>query len=305
MSPSKIQRKVLLSIVCSGVLLFAGLACGRDGPLPFHEISWRYPSDGLGPSQVIVAVPKQASKTAPMPVLVALHGQGESRKPPARGARGWIDDYDMARASTRLAVPPLTREDFGGMVTLKRLERLNRSLAKRPFRGIIVVCPYLPDRFRVNRLAQDANAYGAFLTNTVLPRVFKETPSMGTPESTGIDGVSLGGRAAVIIGLERPETFGAVGGIQAAFGKRQVDSISAMVERARRDHPNLAFRIMSSEKDRFRDVTLMLSNALKARGMSHQVDIVEGNHSYAFNRGPGVYEMLIYYDRILRGEPFL
>jgi iron(III)-salmochelin esterase len=276
----------------------------KTPPSPVNELTWKYRDTAFGPSQVVVTVPKTASAQNRMPVLIALHGQGESRKKPSLGARGWPDDYKMLRAFRRLAAPPLRAADFGKMVTAERLDMLNATLKKQPYRGIIVVCPYLPDRFRADTLYKEAAEYGDFLINTVLPRVYKETPALGTASSTGIDGVSLGGRVSVTVGLTHPETFGAVGGIQAAFRQSQAKEIAGAAARAKAHNPNIRLRIMSSEKDRFLKVTRLLSTELTKQGVPHRTDIVKGNHSYEFNRGPGVYEMLIYYDKILRGEPF-
>ena len=269
------------------------------------EFTWSYRDGPWGENPVVVTVPLGASDAHRMPVLFALHGQGESRKSPPEGARGWPDDYDMLKAFNRLAHPPLTVEDFGGMVTDKRLAVLNASLENRPYRGLIVACPYLPDRFRKDTLYNDAAVYGRFLVNRVLPRIRKETPAMNAPTATAIDGVSLGGRASVVIGFDHPSTFGAVGGIQAAFGTAQIPELIQLLNKARKTRPNVKIRLLSSEGDRFKAVTIALSEAFKKENAPHQIDIVKGDHSYAFNRGPGVYEMLIYYDRILRNEPFL
>lgn len=275
----------------------------KASPPPVNELTWKYSDTAFGPSQVVVTVPKNATAQNRMPVLIALHGQGESRKKPSLGARGWPDDYKMLRAFGRLASPPLRATDFRGMVTDKRLDMLNTALKKQPYRGIITVCPYLPDRFRAETLYKEAAEYGKFLVNTVLPRVYKETPALGAASSTGIDGVSLGGRVSLTVGLTHPEAFGAVGGIQAAFRRSQTKEIAELAEQAKTRNPKLNLRIMSSEKDRFLKVTRLLSAELTNRKVPHQMDIVKGNHSYEFNRGPGVYEMLIYYDRVLRGEP--
>mgnify|MGYP000446977673 CR=1 FL=1 len=45
------------------------------------------------------------------------------RRQDRAGALGWVDDYAMIQAIRRLKSPPLTSEDFGGMVTAKRLLR--------------------------------------------------------------------------------------------------------------------------------------------------------------------------------------
>jgi hypothetical protein len=78
-------------------------------------------------------------------VLIALHGRGEAFKGPARGARGWIDDYGLTRAIERLTHPPLVAEDYDGEVDVARLRSLNQRLAQAPYAGLIVVCPYTPD----------------------------------------------------------------------------------------------------------------------------------------------------------------
>jgi iron(III)-salmochelin esterase len=293
-----------LLLLVAGIGLFCKDGCASidDRDAPVKELTWVYPTSPMGRIDVVVTVPKSASASRKMPVLIALHGQGESRKSPSQGARGWPDDYHMYRAFMRLASPPLYKTDFGDMIDDDRLERFNKSLKARPYRGVIVVCPYLPDDFHQKRMRAKAAAYGDFLLSTVLPRVYKETPAAKTPAATGIDGVSLGGRVAVLVGLNNPTRFGAVGGTQAAFGKKHVEMLTEKVKTARTRNPKLHFRLISSEKDRFRDMTLELSSSLKRAGERHQVDIVKGDHSYAFNRGPGVYEMLLYYDRILRGE---
>ncbi len=267
------------------------------------ELSWDFAQSPFGKTHAVVLVPK-SSRNTKFPVLIALHGQGESRKSPKAGAKGWAYDYGMIKAVKRLSEPPLTKDDFGNMITDSRLNWFNKTLKERSFRGLIVACPYLPDRFRRNNLYEDTDKYGSFLINTLLPKTYKETPAQGTTKSTGIDGVSLGGRASVIIGLTNPHTFGAVGGIQAAFGEDQAGEIASLVEQARKKNPKMTFRIMSSRLDRYKQVTERISSELTQTNVKHQMDIVEGNHSYEFNRGPGVYEMLLYYDRVLRGERY-
>lgn len=311
MNKMTIIRYLLLLCCLAGCFVVAVDRCRGDqanvemSARVTTSLTLEFDTAEFGPLPVVVTIPKAASTKNPMPVLIALHGQGESRKSPKRGARGWPEDYGMIRAFSRLHAPPLTSDDFGGMVETERLCRLNRSLETNPFRGIIVISPYLPDRFRAKQLHREAEQYGRILVNQVLPKVHLETPSMRVSEATAIDGVSLGGRASVVAGLLHPKTFGAVGGIQAAFGKKQVAATVDLVKQARKINPKMKFRLMSSYKDRFLKVTRLMSHALHREGESHRLDVVKGNHSYEFNRGPGVYEMLLYYDRVLRGERFL
>jgi enterochelin esterase-like enzyme len=179
--------------------------------------------------------------------------------------------------------------------------RLNVALASNPYRGLIVVCPFLPDVFHGDQTMSDGARYASFIVDEVLPRVYRETPALGTPETTSIDGVSLGGRAALLVGLLRPKAFHVVAALQPALDGAEARPFAGLVERARKENPGLVVRLLSSDQDYFLEPTVELSRELKSRGVKHQLDLVVGNHSYEFNRGPGVYEMLIFHDRAVRG----
>jgi enterochelin esterase-like enzyme len=209
----------------------------------------------------------------------------------------------MRQALERLERPPLREADFGGMVSPERLAELNRSLARRPFRGLIVLCPYLPDRFRGEGQIEDARAFGEILAARLLVRARLEIPGAG--DAAGIDGVSLGGRAALLVGLSRPGDFAAVGALQPFIGARDTGLLVDLARRARAARSGLTLRLLSSDEDRFLGATQRLFAAWREAGIESRLDVVRGNHSYEFNQGPGVIEMLLFHDRALRGEPYL
>ncbi len=225
-----------------------------------------------------------------LPVLIALHGRGEAQKGPELGALGWPNDYLLLRAIERICAPPLTRADFEGLVENDRLASMNEGLAKRPFHGLIVVCPFLPD-FDLQK-PKPLEAYGQYLISKVLPRVRKELPALDT---TGIDGVSLGGAAALRIGLANPDIFTAVGSLQAAISS---DQVPELVELAKKARPK-SFRLITSHQDYFRKAITLYSQSLKAAGIPHEYADLPGPHDYPFNRGPGALEMLDWHDRVL------
>jgi iron(III)-salmochelin esterase len=266
-----------------------------------RELTWTFDDGPFGPTDVVLSIPLVADASARFPVLIALHGRGESLKGSRRGARGWLDDYDLDRAMQRLSAPPLRARDFEGYVSRDRLRRINRALVEQPYSGLIVVCPFLPDVLRRENAFTAAEPLAAFIVDVLLPRVYEKTPALATPASTGIDGVSLGGRAALLVGFARPRAFGAVGALQAAIDGSEIERFAELGARALADNPNLSLRLLTSDKDHFLRVNERLSAALKGRGVQHRYSRVQGTHSYRFNRGPGAIEMLLFHDRTLRG----
>lgn len=267
-----------------------------------QELTWTFSEPSLGRMDVVVVVPEHAANER-LPVLIALHGRGETLKGPARGARGWVDDYALGRAAERLAHPPLVARDFEGFVEPPRLATINAALASEPYRGLIVACPYLPDVLSSDDPFGGAPPLARFLVEVLLPRIYAETPALGTPASTGIDGVSLGGRAAVTVGLLRPESFGAVASLQAALEPQSANTIAERTRQALLKNPKFRLRLLTSSADYYRLSLGRIHDVLEHAGVPHDYLLVTGPHDYAFNRGPGALEMLAYHDRVLRGHP--
>jgi enterochelin esterase-like enzyme len=259
-------------------------------------LEWSF--DGAMSPRTAVLVPTWGDPGVRFPVVVLLHGRGEARKPPAEGALGWPRDYALVRAIERVASPPLVPRDFEGYVLPAQLARHNRTLTDRPFAGLIAVCPYLPDLDLADPEA--IGAFGHFVTDTLLPRVRRETPALADASATGIDGVSLGGAVALAVGLDESTAFGAVGTLQPALDPHHAATWAARAQAARRQNPGLAIRLLTSDGDYFRDAVRATSSAMDAAGLTHDFEEVKGPHDYPFNRGPGAIEMLLWHDRILR-----
>jgi len=293
-----------------GAAAAAALACsrserasgGQPPPTPttspnVRVLEWDLGKEPWGQARAVVVVPTWGTAEARYPVVVALHGRGEAQKAPADGAMGWPRDYAMVRAIDRLRVPPLRDSDYEGFVDRARVAAQSASLAARPFGGVIVACPWLPD---VRPAATgDISALGRYLLDVLLPRVRRDTPALPSPEATGIDGVSLGGILALRIGLTSPEAFGAVGGIQAALSEGQNSEWTALAQAARARRPGMKLRLLTSHDDYFHDVNTGLSQAWRAAGVAHDFADVPGPHDYIFNRGPGSIELLLFHDRAL------
>jgi hypothetical protein len=275
-----------------------------EGALYFEK-ELEFEGSAIGPEKALAIVPRWGKADERFPVLVALHGRGEAVRGMDVGARGWLREYDLGRTIARLRAPPLTREDFKGFVEEKRLARINASLGERPFRGLVVVCPWVPDlvneRDRTNLDAP--RPFGRFVVETLLPRVGDETPSLRDTASTGIDGVSLGGRVSLVVGLSHPGQFGAIGALQPAIQDNEPPLLAKKARDAMGDARRIQLRLVTSDQDYFRGAVTGLHMALTAEHIEHEYLVIPGPHDYAFNRGPGGVEMLLWHDRVLRGEP--
>ncbi|HRI63424.1 MAG TPA: alpha/beta hydrolase-fold protein [Polyangium sp.] len=236
----------------------------------------------------------------PLPVLVALHGRGESGRGLEVGAKAWRDDYSLDKLELRLREGPLTRADLADMVLDERLENINASLKSNPYEGLVVACPYTPDL--KDRSKEGAAPFAKFIRETLLPKVRSESKCLDTRNATGIDGVSMGGRLALLVGFTYPDIFGSIGALQPAIKVAEAEMFAAMAASATAGKKT-ALRLVSSEEDPFLEAVRALSKALEAVHVPHELIVTPGPHDYAWNRGPGGVEMLLWHERVLRGRP--
>jgi len=232
------------------------------------------------------------------PLLIALHGRGEAGKSLDIGAGAWPREYDLDRLHRRLLAPPLTGGDLQEMFSEARLSRLNASLAAAAYKGLSVACPATP--VLADRSVAGVQTFARFVLETLLPRVRKETGSTADRAATGIDGVSMGGRVALFVGLTHPEVFGVVGALQPAISVEEAPLISELA-RAAMAKASVLLRLVSSDADPFLPAVRAASARLSRDGVVHELLIVPGNHGYEFNRGPGGAEMLLWHERVQRG----
>ncbi len=277
-------------------------ASARTGQMVRHDLSFY--DTPVGRERAVVLVPAWIEPGERLPVLLALHGRGESVRGLETGAYAWVRDYQVERTIARLRAPPLTRTDWQGFVNEERLDAVNGALAKVPFRGLAIVCPWVPDLIGAERSGADLlRPFARFVNDHLLPRVVAEMPVHRDPASTGIDGVSLGGRASLLVALECPGRFGAVGSLQAAVQRVEAAGLAKRFAAARAGLPSPPkLRLLSSDEDYFRDEILALHQALENEAVPHEHFVTRGPHDYPFNRGPGGIEMLLWHDRVLRGE---
>jgi hypothetical protein len=256
-------------------------------------------ADSLGGGEGGPSSPSTPSAPFPhrWPLALLLHGRGEALKAPRDGAMGWTRDYGLDHAIARVNNPPLGPDDVQGFVDPDRLAYYNAQLAQHPFRGLVVVCPYLPDTNL--RSHADLADYANYLADAVIPRARRELPVFASPAATGIDGVSLGGAVALRTGFARTDTFGAVAALQPAIGEDQIPEWVEVARAARARRRGMPLRLTTSHDDVYHDVITHLSAALREANVPHDFGDVPGPHDYPFNRGPGAIEVLLWHDRVL------
>lgn len=271
-------------------------AAGAIAP-PWQALSFEPSAVYPEPERALVSAPSGAEA---LPVVVALHGRGETRSLDI-GARGFRDFYGVDRVDGRLRAPPITREDLLGFTNAARLAQINASLAAEPYRGVVLVCPFAPDLR--DRSPSGAEPFGRFVTGVLLPKAREAAGARAAAERTGIDGVSMGGRLALWIGFRFPEMFGAVGAMQPALRVEEADRVAALAAEARAKNPKLRIRLLSSEEDPFLAAVRAASAKMREAGVEHDLVVVPGPHNYEWNKGPGCAEMLLWQERALRGLP--
>ncbi len=235
---------------------------------------------------------------ATSPLLIALHGRGEAGRSLDVGANAWPREYELDRLHRRLLASPLTGGDLQDMFSEARLARLNASLSAAAYKGLSVACPATP--VLADRSVEGVRAFARFLLEALLPRVRQETGSTADRAATGIDGVSMGGRIALFVGLTHPEVFGAVGALQPAITVEEAPLISELA-RAAMAKASVLLRLVSSDADPYLPAVRAASERLSRDGVVHELLVVPGNHGYEFNRGPGGAEMLLWHERVQRG----
>lgn len=259
---------------------------------------WEFEQEPFGRTPVLVHVPRH-HRAERVPVLLTYHGRGEALKPPLEGVRGWWQDYGLERAVERVSKPPLTQEDYQGWVDRTRLDEVNRGLTAQPYAGLILVMPFLHDVLKGTELLSHGPHLVRFVKERLVPAVRDRLKTLEVGP-WGVDGVSLGGRAALWIGLSLPEQFSIVGATQAALDLEELDTVVQLARRVRERQPGLLLRLVTSDEDYYRDVVEELAARLKQTAVSVDLARLRGKHGYRFNRGPGAFEMLLYYDRQLR-----
>jgi iron(III)-salmochelin esterase len=249
----------------------------------------------------LVLRPARVDVAVPLPVLVLLHGLGETGSVDV-GIRAWRDRYGLAQAYARLCSPPVTRTlPRDPYLSDARLLEINRELEQSPFPDVNLVCPFTPNVWKQQPSAAFLDRYAEHLELSLLPAVRAALPASSGREHLGLAGVSLGGYVTLELFLRRPQLFGVVGCVQGAFSLALAGvyarRVAALVSRA----GPTAIALISSSLDPYRSATLRLAHGLQASGVPVTLSIPAGPHDQRFLREVGTLELLLQQARALNG----
>ncbi len=248
----------------------------------------------------VLLLPKHLEKNESVPLLVLLHGLGETGDE-RMGAYAWLEFYGIGTAYDRLRRLPIVRTSKRKDWTEIQLNRLNQELAARPFKGLAIACPYTPNIYKSAHPSAALGAYTQWIAETVIPRARKEASFIADGASnTAIGGCSLGGYVSLEVFLRRPDLFGAWGGVQSAFGAHRAPSYADRIEAALAGQKprRIRLHLETSENDPFRKANESLSSLLNTKGVPNDLLVLPGPHDQPWLRESGTLEMLYWHDRM-------
>jgi hypothetical protein len=286
-TPRTTRRAFSLGVASLGVA-----ARARAQPADaFSEFSLEVPDAPARLTRATVLLPRE--RRADLSVLILLHGLGETTGP-RLGLRAWVDRYGLGHAWNRLSRAPLVNED-ARYLSEETLAELNASLKPEPFRGLCVVCPFLPNPYATPSWSYALDRYAHYVVERLLPALATRLPELTTRSSgRAIAGVSLGGYAALEVFSRRRESFGGVGTLQGAFSQKLADSLVA-----RMSPQGASVYVATSTLDPYRAANQRLASELARRNALVSLSVRPGPHSQDWLREVGTLEALRWADRTL------
>lgn len=246
----------------------------------------------VGGRRFVLVVPRYLEPGRKLPLAVLLHGLGETGNE-RLGAYAWVEKYGLGSAWQRLKRAPIERTSTRGEWTDAHLAEVNAELAARPFRGMALACPFMPNPSSPAEL----DAYARWIEESLLPRVRKEAPISEAPNATYLCGVSLGGYVSLELLTRLPRLFGAWAGVQTAIGTFAAPGYAEKIAAGWKGatHPML---LLTSTQDHWKASSEALAAAFKAKGLAATYRVIPGPHDQPWLREAGTIEMLLWLDRI-------
>ena len=247
-----------------------------------------------GGRRFVLVVPRYLEPAQKLPLVVLLHGLGETTNE-RLGAYAWVEKYGLGSAWQRLKRAPIERTSKRGEWSDARLAEVNAELAARPFRGLAMACPFMPNPSS----PAEIDSYAKWIETSLVPRVRKETQVFEDPDRTYLCGVSLGGYVSLELLARLPHLFGAWAGVQTAIGPFAAPAYAEKIAKgwSGKSHPML---LLTSTQDHWRASSEALAAAFKAKNLAATYRVVPGPHDQPWLQEAGTIEALLWLDAIGR-----
>lgn len=289
----RIDRRSLLKALPAWLVARAEAATDSRTAWVVEEYQVKKAPAPLGP---VVVLRPRAPRKKKLPLVIALHGRGETAKPPKQGAFGWPTDYGLRSWLEASSAAPVSPDLLSGLGDPRVLAKANARWRDRGGPDLCFVCPYYTD-VEVHR-PDDARPLMEYLAERVVPWARATLPVETSADRTGIDGVSLGGYLALRTACAYPKTFRSAGGIQPAMNRADAPVWRRRLERAFAENPHLELRLLTSDGDFFQDGVDALHKALVADRRKHRYARVHGPHDYLFNRTYGSLALIDFHEEV-------
>jgi enterochelin esterase-like enzyme len=274
----------------------------RVPPDDLRLFDWTFEKRHPFVRRAVVLAPTHLAAGEKAPCLVLFHGFGEAKAGHEVGSYAWLERYGLGSSYRRLRHPPVASVSRQKYLSEARAAQLNAELEKRPFGGMVLVCPFTPNVWSFRSTPDALDALADFVAGELLDRVAAEIPFADTsPARTSVDGCSLGGFVSLEVFLRKPARFGALGVVQPAISSRGVARyVDAVAGRPGGAPP---VHVETSRGDPYLAVSKELAAALVKKSISCDLIVPPGPHDQPFLRDVGTLELLHWHDRVLHPPP--
>jgi enterochelin esterase-like enzyme len=288
--------------LCAALLLAAKARAGApratSGVAPeANDLKWRE-LELPGSRRALVLSPAHGAADQTYPGLVLFHGLGETRSAEL-ALHAWRTSYGAQDSYARLLHPPLSFDhDQLEFIEPGQARALEATLAQKPFRGLVLICPVTPNPHRSKNPALVLDRYSEWIEHTLLPAARVQAP-LDAARGLGVDGCSMGGYVAAEVFLRKPHLFRTFGVVQPAIGAFRTRPYAEHLARAATGGSLRGIHLQTSTRDPYRNSVEVLARHLTRQGARFTMDVLPGPHDQRWLRATGTLSMLAWHDYIL------